>query len=165
MNTPKINKIYLDMDGVICDFNKRFTELIGHGPRESDARKNFAVDFPKVIDMNIFYDLDPMADMNQLIGYLNSTGLPVEILSSTARESTYDAVSQQKARWLDKHNIFYPRIFVPGKQHKAKYANENSVIIDDTFAVIDAWNKAGGIGILHTDALTSISKMSTLLKP
>ena len=162
---PNITKIYLDMDGVICDFNKKFTEMLGYSPRDSDARKNFGVDFPKVIDMNIFYDLDPMPDMNQLIGYLNSTGIPVEILSSTARESNYEAVSQQKSRWLDKHNIFYPRIFVPGKQHKAKYANENSVIIDDTLAVFEAWNSAGGIGILHTDALTSITKLSTLLKP
>lgn len=161
---PNFHKIYLDMDGVICDFNKKFTEMFGISPRESDGRKTFNVDFVKAIDDKIFEDLEPMHDAFDLIRYLNSTGIPVEILSSTARDYVHDKVSHQKGKWLDKHKIFYARNFVPGKQHKPKYADEHSILIDDTYSIIEGWNKKGGTGIHHTDALTTISILNTLLK-
>lgn len=162
---PKIHKIYLDMDGVICDFNKKFTEMFGMSPKTSDARKSFEENFKQAIDNKIFEDLDPMHDAFDLIRYLNSTGIPVEILSSTARDYVHDKVSFQKGKWLDNQRIFYPRNFVPGKQHKPKYADEHSVLIDDTYSIIEAWNKKGGIGIHHTDALTTISILNTLVNP
>jgi hypothetical protein len=69
----------------------------------------------------------------------------------------------QKATWLNTHNIAYTQNFVPGKRHKYKYATPNSIIIDDTKSVIDDWNKAGGIGILHTDAASTIAILKMYL--
>ena len=66
-------------------------------------------------------------------------------------------IAPQKATWLDTHNIAYTQNFVPGKRHKYKYATPNSIIIDDTKSVIDDWNKAGGIGIHHRDAKSTIA--------
>ena len=100
----------------------------------------------------------PMTRLN-----LKTIEVPIEILSSTARPSSNVTISRQKQLWLDKNGITYPAIFVPGASLKAQYADENSILIDDTEGVIDAWNKAGGTGILHKDALTTISILSTLL--
>ena len=37
----KITKIYLDMDGVIADFNKRYKALYKMEPKEAEDKKEF----------------------------------------------------------------------------------------------------------------------------
>jgi hypothetical protein len=147
------------MDGVIADFTKRYVEKFGENPDSSRSRKNFGPNFVKFIEDGEFGKLDPMPDMNLLLQYLNSLNIPKEILSSTARPENHSLIAPQKQMWLNKHGIAYTGNFVPGKQHKAKYATPTSVLIDDTPSVIEAWNKAGGIGILHTDAVSTIAML------
>jgi hypothetical protein len=66
----------------------------------------------------------------------------------------------QKMQWLaNVAKITWPKIFVPGKSLKQQYANPNSILIDDTPIVIEQWNAAGGIGILHTDAISTIKEL------
>jgi len=156
-------KIYLDMDGVIADFEKRYRELFHTSPGHDDNRKRFGIRFAKFIQFNHFADLDMMPDATDLLAYLTTTGLPVEILSSTAKPTSNATISHQKQVWLDNHGITYPAVFVPGKQFKAKYATPNSILIDDTLVNIEEWNKAGGVGILHKNALDTISILNTLL--
>lgn len=151
--------IYVDMDGVIADFTKRYMEKFGEHPEGPRRRKDFGPNFVKFIEDGEFGTLDKMPDTDLLISYLNSLSTPKEILSSTARPENHGMIAPQKQMWLNKHNIAYPANFVPGKQHKAKYATPNSILIDDTPVVIDAWNKAGGIGILHTDAVSTIAML------
>jgi hypothetical protein len=152
--------IYVDMDGVIANFEKRYQEKFGEHPDTTRNRKNFGSNFVKFIEDGEFSSLDPMPDMNLLLQYLNSLSIPKEILSSTARPENHGLIAPQKQMWLNKHGITYLANFVPGKQHKAKYATPNSVLIDDTPSVIEAWNKAGGIGILHTDAVSTIAMLT-----
>ena len=159
----KFKKIYLDMDGVIADFSKRYKELYHMRPDEADKKKQFGQFFKQFINSHQFATLDMIPDAKQLLSYLNTTGVPVEILSSTARPEHYDDIGRQKQIWLDKHHINYPANFVPGKSQKYKFADSESIIIDDTQSVIDDWRKAGGIGIHHTDALTTIAMLGTLL--
>ena len=151
------------MDGVIADFEKRYRELFHTSPGHDDNRKRFGIRFAKFIQFNHFADLDMMSDATDLLAYLTTTGVPVEILSSTARPTSNATISHQKQVWLDNHGINYPAIFVPGKQFKAKYADPNSILIDDTFVNIEEWNKAGGVGIFHKNALDTISILNTLL--
>ena len=47
----KISKIYVDMDGVLCDFEKRYKELYGN-IREHDRRKTFRPNFFDFIESN-----------------------------------------------------------------------------------------------------------------
>lgn len=151
------------MDGVICDFHGRFVELFGVSPRSAENKKQFGEYFVEFIQGKHFATLKPMHDAFVLLQYLNSTGVPVEILSSTARPENHKEISYQKDLWLDKHKILFPRNFVPGKSNKKKFADENSIIIDDTQSIIDDWNDAGGTAIHHTDALTTISILGSLL--
>ena len=159
----KFNKVYVDMDGVLCDFNKRFKELYGVTPQGAESRHRFGNYFARFIQSGEFATLEKMPDTDDLLAYLKTIEVPIEILSSTARPSSNAQISLQKQKWLDKHKITYHANFVPGKALKAKYADENSIIIDDTESVIDDWKKAGGTGILHKDALTTIAILSTLL--
>jgi hypothetical protein len=152
-----ITKIYLDMDGVIADFNKRYKELYKIYPSEADDYKVFDGFFTKFIATGEFATLDLMPDAMELIDYLRSLSIPTEILSSTSSERRDADIRKQKLEWLAKHNIEFPPILVPGKRHKKDYSNPNSLLIDDTSANIDQWRREGGIGILHTDTLTTIN--------
>ena len=148
---PKISKIYLDMDGVIADFYKRYHERYGLAPRDAEKKKEFNKYFDEFIATSQFATLDLMPGTHDAISYLINCGIPVEILSSTANEARYDAISKQKIDWLLAKNIAFKTNFVPGKRHKYKFATPESIIIDDTPSVIDDWVKAGGIGIWHKD--------------
>lgn len=159
----KVSKIYLDMDGVIADFEKRYKNLYHILPREAETHKEFNKFFDEFIATKQFATLDLMPAAVEGMQYLDSLGIPIEILSSTANEERYDAISKQKRNWLQINNIPYKQNFVPGKKHKYKFATPDSVIIDDTESVITDWRKAGGIGILHKSWPETISKMRMVI--
>ena len=152
----KITKIYLDMDGVIADFNKRYKDLYKIEPKEADTYKTFDKFFTQFIDTREFATLDLMPDAMMLINYLRSLPIPTEILSSTSSERRDAPVREQKIEWLNKHNIEFPVNLVPGKRFKKDFSNPNSLLIDDTSQNIDQWRAKDGVGILHTDAITTI---------
>jgi phosphoglycolate phosphatase-like HAD superfamily hydrolase len=158
----KIKKIYVDMDGVLCDFEKRYTERYGE-ISDQVRRTTFRANFDDFIKTEQFSTLSPMKDAHVLIRFLNTVDVPKEILSSTAYDEVYDTISKQKTEWLSDHNIGWKTNFVPGKRHKYKFATPDSIIIDDTYSVIEDWNKAGGIAIWHKDALSTISQLKMYL--
>ena len=151
MHKRFIKTIYLDMDGVIADFEKRYLELYNVTPQQTRNNKHFNGFFDKFIDGDNFSTLDMMPDARQLITFLESIDIPTKILSSTASQDRHDVIAPQKERWLETHNINFERIFVPGKQFKYKYADNESLIIDDTVSVIDDWRRAGGHAIWHNN--------------
>ena len=162
----KISKIYVDMDGVLCNFEKRYIELYGD-IRDCDRRTSFRPNFNEFISTNQFATLDIMPDFHLLVQYLNLLhDIPKQILSSTAYEETFETISKQKREWLGDHSVWWPDpIFVPGKRHKYKFAQPDTVIIDDTYSVIEDWRNAGGIAIWHKDAKSTIVEMESLLIP
>lgn len=151
MMKPKISCIYLDMDGVIADFYKRYFERYKLAPREAEKKKEFNKYFDEFIDTQQFATLEMMNGAMDGIEFLRKAPVPTEILSSTANEARYETISRQKLIWLQNHGITFKPNFVPGKRHKWKFAKPDTIIIDDTESVIDDWRKAGGIGILHKD--------------
>jgi hypothetical protein len=151
------------MDGVIADFSKRYKEKFHVTPEETRNNKEFNSYFDKFISDGEFSTLDLMPDATELLNFVSKLDTPKEILSSTARPQNHGMIAPQKQMWLNKHNIHYKANFVPGKSLKYKYATSNSIIIDDTQSVIDDWNKAGGIGILHTDAISTIAILKMYL--
>lgn len=159
MYDSKVKVIYVDMDGVLCNFNKLYVEMFNVSPDQTD-KKDFGANFRKLIDEKGFEKLEPMQDFWSLITHLNFFPVPKEILSSTARQDSHEEISRQKATWLARMGINYKQNFVPGKHLKAQYATPDSILIDDTVSVIDAWNKAGGIGVLHKNAVSSIAAVS-----
>lgn len=159
----KISKIYVDMDGVLCNFEKRYTDLFGH-ISEQVRRKEFRVNFDTFIATNQFATLEALPDFQLLRNSLDALDIPKQILSSTAYEETFETISKQKKEWLYENFVTWPDpIFVPGKRHKYKFAEPDSVIIDDTWSVIDDWRKAGGIGIHHKNAEQTLAELKCCL--
>jgi hypothetical protein len=144
------------MDGVIADFDKKYKELYNIAPKDADTYKTFDKFFTTFIAERQFAKLDLMPDALLLIDYLKSLSVPTEILSSTSSEKRDAEIREQKVEWLHKHNLTFPINLVPGKRLKRNFSNPNSILIDDTAQNIDQWRAEGGVGILHTDAMTTI---------
>lgn len=157
-----VSKIYLDMDGVIANFEKRYVERYGH-VSEQVRRSVFRDNFKDFIATEQFATLDLMPDGRELISYLETLDVPTEILSSTAYDEVYETISMQKNRWLNTHNVTFKGNFVPGKRHKYKWAQPDTIIIDDTFSVIEDWEKAGGIAIHHRNTSTTLQHLKSIL--
>lgn len=145
--------VYLDMDGVLCDFMKRYKELFKDEPEETlsnNKKKELRKDqWKKFIDGYNFATLDFIDSAKILLDYLKDSGVWVEMLTSAGGKDHYERVREQKIVWLKAHGINYtPNVVVDGSL-KAEFAIPDSILIDDTKRNIDQFNAAGGIGILH----------------
>ena len=164
MHKPKISCIYLDMDGVIADFTKRYKELYNMEPREAEKHKQFDKLFTEFIATGQFATLDLMDGAMDGVEFLRKAPVPTQILSSTANEARYDTISKQKMIWLQTHGITFTPNFVPGKRHKYKFATPDSIIIDDTESVINDWREAGGLAIFHRNVPDTLAQLKFLLE-
>jgi hypothetical protein len=160
----KVTKLYLDMDGVLCDFEKRFTELYGKDALGARDRKNFTTNWPNFIMDGNFESLEWFPGGKELLDFIqNETDWEVEILSSSGGERFHSEVAAQKVVWLCDKGIPYKANIVPGRKHKTAYATPETILIDDTEDIIVNFNAAGGLGILHKDANETLAKLRTLL--
>ena len=73
------------------------------------------------------------------------------ILSSTGSKNAADARETKREQVNDYLTPTPPIKFViSGKDKGIEYANENSILIDDSQTNIDSWVSNGGIGIKHS---------------
>ena len=161
-------KIYLDMDGVVADFEQRFKDLSGMGPREFEAKygKNAFWDFIDEGDNKIKFwvGIPPMEGASQLVNYVSKHDYVMLTAPSIKKQSRLG-----KALWIRNHtgDIFPSKptvIFKAAKEkHKVKPSlTEKDILIDDKASTIDNWNAAGGTGILYTSANQAISELKKL---
>lgn len=151
--------IYLDMDGVIADFNKAYTKF---DPQKEDKKKFRSA----VLDYKIFEDLDLMPDAHQLLNHVKKLrDVNIEILTSMGTHDPFqgEEAKRQKNVWLAKHNITYKPNFVRTKTEKANYATTNSILIDDSVGCVSPFIRSGGQGILHVNASDSISLLDSII--
>lgn len=152
------------MDGVLCNFEKRFTELYGKDALGARDRKNFTTNWPNFIMDGNFESLEWFPGGKELLDFIqNETDWEVEILSSSGGEKFHSEVAAQKVVWLCNNGIPYKANIVPGRKHKTAYATPETILIDDTEDIIVNFNAAGGVGILHKDANETLAKLRTLL--
>ena len=152
--------LYLDMDGVLCNFDKAYRAF---DPQKED-RKKFR---ESVMTYKIFEDLEFMPDAQELLNYVSKLDdIRIEILTSMG---TYDEVQgnqakYQKMHWLNKHNIPYKPNFVRAKQEKANYAHDRAILVDDSIGCITPFAAKGGHGILHTKSSDSIQQIHDTIR-
>jgi hypothetical protein len=151
-----LTRLYVDLDGVLADFDKQYDLIFGMESRNDKKQ------FWKNVDAaeEWFFHLPPMEDAQELFDYVSKHTFGFKILTATGYN--YEKHSAQKRAWCKKHFNIEPEnvITVVSGATKAQYAESRyDILIDDRLKAIDPWRLAGGTGILHTDAKTTIQQL------
>jgi len=154
-----MTRIYVDLDGVLADFDKQYDEMFGTETRYDPILWKNIESVP-----DWFANLPMMEDAQELIDFVSIHPYGWEVLTATGHK--YEENTRQKTLWCEQN---LPRVkvnTVPKGVDKAKYVrNKWDILIDDTPKVIKAWVDAGGTGILHTSAKDSIRQLQEFLNP
>jgi len=157
---------FCDLDGVLVD-------LLGHMSTELNVdiksmRDNFIYeiihkhfkDRSKKFNLDYWANLPPQKDCDELWSFLKPYS-PI-ILSATMGNPD---IAQGKVKWCKKNlGINKDRVFpVAHSRDKKDYASARSILIDDLPKNIKQFKEMGGIGVLHTDAQSTIKKLKKLL--
>lgn len=105
----------------------------------------------------VFASMPPWPDaMSGLWPFLTSSGHTVNLLSAPIkpRPGALMTAGEGKILWAEEHLTPPPAdIIITPAVTKVRYATTDGVpniLVDDKPSTVDAWNEAGGIGILHT---------------
>ena len=152
-------KIYCDMDGVLCDFNKRFEEFGKMRPKEYENKYGIK-QFWKLIDDEIgvrfWVGMPWMPDVKELWNFIKPFNPSLLSAPSRNNESRLG-----KRLWVRNH-IPGTKLILASRSNKQQYSNKNSILIDDMPRTIEEWDSGGGIGILHTSAASTIEQLKAL---
>lgn len=154
-------KIFLDMDGVICDWEAQFKRYSGGVPvatYEAEYGKKNKYLLVRKNSPAYYATMPMMQDAGVLLNYIKN--FPVEILS----HATDEYAAEGKLAWLQNNKIDYNPILVNKSSDKANFADHNSILIDDKPENIKQFRDAGGIGILHKSANETIAELQKLQK-
>lgn len=144
--------LYLDMDGVVADFDAKVQEILGYA-KEPYARYPDE-DWRKILEYPRFYgDLPLCKDALHLvticlhIAHVNN--MDIKFLTAIPRDNDFPWAFHDKVYWAKEHFPNIPVWFGPYSHDKKIHAKPKDILIDDRVVNITEWNEVGGIGILH----------------
>lgn len=165
--------IFCDLDGVLADFKKEMRKIL-KSPVESQQysddlyakdpafRKRMwktVADYQKDNGPTLWRHLELLPDAMQLWNFIKDKN--VQILTATG-DSKYGSAAQKRA-WVTEHFGSAVRCnFVKSAPLKAEYAGSHHILIDDQARATQPFIQAGGIGIVHTSAASTIAKLKEL---
>lgn len=163
-------RVYLDMDGVLADFDKGLKD--GHGivncrinyatpwEHKSSEQRKLAHDVIKAMEVPGFFENLPMMEGAEKLWL--QAGTP-SILTALPNLSCDARVAREKRNWVDSNigQISSDRFITCLKSQKSHYAmdhvggpcqefgiyDEPNILVDDDYTNCDRWQKAGGIAI------------------
>lgn len=162
-----MSKIYLDMDGVLADFDRGLLE--GYGVKncrvnyatdwkeKTENQKKVAQDVVRCMEIPGFFENLPV--MKGAIDLWGSVDAPY-ILTALPNLSSDKRVAAEKRNWITRVFGELPenRIITCLRSEKIKYAN-NNILVDDLEKNCNEWNRAGGVAILFETAEQAINDL------
>jgi proteasome assembly chaperone (PAC2) family protein len=147
-------KVYLDMDGVLADFDQRFRDLSGMQPRDFEnkyGRKAFWNLIDEEHKIKFWVGIKPMDGAAALVNAVKDYNYEL-LTSPSAKKQSYLG----KILWVRNNtgNVFPSKPRINFKKAKEKHLvkpqlSQTDILIDDREDTIERWNAAGGTGIVY----------------
>lgn len=152
--------LYLDMDGVLADFDKAAGYTMG---TDNIYKYEFVWGTKKFWDKinenpQFFRDIEPMEDCWDLLG---AVGHLHPVILTAIPDSNGDTVAKQKRAWIKEH-IGNHQVITCHTYDKPNYCQPGDILIDDRAVNRDAWLAKGGTYIIHTTAARSVAALTAL---
>ncbi len=152
------SEVYLDMDGVLCDFFEEYAKLAGN-PRDGTGKYNYrnipaAKTDPtlnKMIGTDFFARLPKFPTTDALVSMVIKIFGHYNICSSPLRGDHENSAHHKKV-WLEQNLSVQPTrvIITPNKaKHAVQPDGTPNILIDDRGSNITSWEAAGGVGIKY----------------
>lgn len=159
-------RIYLDMDGVLADFERGVKELCRMDVTAQDGNSDPQADsrmWEAIRDTDHFYDrLELMPGAKELFDRIRAKyGERCEILTGVPREERGIVTAEQDKRtWTRRLLSEEVTVNAVCRKHKQLFCTgPESVLIDDREKNILEWTERGGTGILFVSAEQAMKEL------
>jgi hypothetical protein len=156
--------IYVDLDGVLVDFDGGFKSISGGVDKFDYIKQNGVDKLWKLINSHgqeWWETLNWMPDGTKLWSAISNKN--VKILTSGSTRNTGTMAINGKKKWVAAHLGQIETIVVNNSHEKQNYARPGDILIDDLYSNISEWIAKKGIGILHRNAEESINKLNDVI--
>jgi hypothetical protein len=151
-------ELYVDLDGVLVDFQKGYYELTGLDLQGKYVKfDDKAWTHVDARGPSFWADLEWTNDGLILWNYIRK--YKPKILSSPSRSSSS---REGKTIWCNRLKPSMSELILEPRHKKQLYSGENKILIDDMPSTIKEWTEKGGIGIHHTSAYMTIKQLRQL---
>ena len=160
--------IYLDMDGVVSDFDGYAEPIVGF---RTPGGVRYDQEGWALISANprVYRDLPEMPEAHRLVKEVcqlaKDKGMDVGFLTAIPRQNDVPWVFHDKINWINARWPNIPVFFGPYSSDKQVHCKSpNDVLIDDRPSNIEEWRAAGGKAILHTgDVIATLIDLRSLV--
>jgi hypothetical protein len=163
MSWSSNNTLYLDMDGVLADFDFSAEKLCGMTPRAFEEKYGTEKFWATInSDPEFFLTLRPMPDCMDL--YNATKHLEPIILTGCPQGMDFD--KNHKREWCKRMFGHQQRIICCQASKKSLHIKTlGDTLVDDRQRYMRKWLAKGGYFVLHKNAADSIMKLKNLGVP
>jgi 5'(3')-deoxyribonucleotidase len=159
--------LYLDMDGVVADFDEYAMRTLGVPPSggvySDDIWQKLAANH------RIYRELKKTPYADELVEYCrqfcNNHQRQLKFLTAVPKGNDVPWAFYDKMTW----GLFFfpdiPVMFGPYSKDKYRHCRTGDILIDDRRSNIEEWQAAGGMGILHTSFEKTKSNLDAWTMP
>lgn len=148
--------IYIDLDGVLVDFEKGIRKIFTKNELENISKNKFWEKIKKY--PNFFENLEWTKDGKLLWNYVKKYN-PIILSGVPLGNWAYS----QKMKWCKREIGENVSVILTLRSKKKNYSNTNSILIDDNEKTIEEWKEKNGIGILHKNANQTIMILKRII--
>lgn len=141
--------IYIDMDGVVADFDAAIVDIFGEEYSNRIADKFWK---ETCVKAEVFRQMPCISEGIAMVEEIRAKK-PICFMTSTGGMPHHIDIAKQKLDWLHSNGFgVHPVAFCMNTKGKGAYAHPGAVLIDDRQKVCDAWSEGGGKAILFERA-------------
>jgi 5'(3')-deoxyribonucleotidase len=153
--------LYLDMDGVVADFDEYAFRTLGLPPSEGVYAQEVWIKL--AANPRIYRDLVKTPYADDLVAYCKEytvlKGYDLKFLSAVPKGNDVPWSFYDKVKWAELNFPNIPVFFGPFSKDKWQRCEPGDILIDDRLSNVTEWMGRGGRAILHRDYETTLSKL------
>jgi 5'(3')-deoxyribonucleotidase len=155
--------LYLDMDGVVADFDKYAFKVVGAPPSGGIYPDDKWIKLAE--NERLYRDLDKMYYADELVEFCREFAwnkYNLYFLTAIPKDNDMPWAFYDKVLWAQKYFPNIPVHFGPYSKDKYMHCTFGDILIDDRESNIDEWRAAGGIGILYKNIEDTMEALKSI---